>query len=234
MDTLRRRSSHQRDFRAKTRLQGFTLIELLVVIAIISILASMLFPAFSRAREQARKTVCISNLRQIGLGIMQYTQDYDEMYPVGYPFWFAALTTPPAPLTALPGKDEYLIETVNPYLKSYQIWDCPSWKGRYNGNDLYRGNYSYVFSDANNVIGNGMIAPKALAALGTPSESLMLFCGTSPEQTDPSMLNAHSGIKDEQWVTGSLGGTSLLYADGHAKYRVLTKGAWTELYTRPR
>ncbi len=69
---------------------GFTLIELLVVIAIISILASMLFPAFSRAREQARKVVCISNLRQISLGVMQYTQDYDESFPVGFPFWDAS------------------------------------------------------------------------------------------------------------------------------------------------
>jgi prepilin-type N-terminal cleavage/methylation domain-containing protein/prepilin-type processing-associated H-X9-DG protein len=60
---------------------GFTLIELLVVIAIIAILAAILFPVFAQARESARKTACLSNTKQIGLGIMMYVQDYDEMYP---------------------------------------------------------------------------------------------------------------------------------------------------------
>jgi prepilin-type N-terminal cleavage/methylation domain-containing protein len=60
---------------------GFTLIELLVVIAIIAILAAILFPVFARARENARRASCQSNLKQIGLGIMQYTQDYDERMP---------------------------------------------------------------------------------------------------------------------------------------------------------
>jgi len=68
-----------RQFRCSMR--GFTLIELLVVIAIVSILAAILFPAFSSAREKARQTACIGNLKQLGLAFMQYTQDYDEMLP---------------------------------------------------------------------------------------------------------------------------------------------------------
>src|SRR5688572_8152662 len=63
---------------------GFTLIELLVVIAIIAILAAILFPVFARARENARRASCQSNLKQIALGVKQYTQDYDEKFPARY------------------------------------------------------------------------------------------------------------------------------------------------------
>jgi prepilin-type N-terminal cleavage/methylation domain-containing protein len=61
--------------------RAFTLIELLVVIAIIAILAAILFPVFAQARERARMSVCLSNTRQIGTGMMMYVQDYDETYP---------------------------------------------------------------------------------------------------------------------------------------------------------
>jgi prepilin-type N-terminal cleavage/methylation domain-containing protein len=61
--------------------KGFTLIELLVVIAIIAILAAILFPVFARAREKARQTSCVSNLKQVALASLMYTQDYDECPP---------------------------------------------------------------------------------------------------------------------------------------------------------
>ena len=93
------------------RSRCFTLIELLVVIAIIAILAAMLFPVFSRAREQARKTVCLSNLKQIGLACHMYAQDYDELFPVDNHIC--------NPHTRLVGQ-------IMPYIKNMQILYCPS------------------------------------------------------------------------------------------------------------
>jgi prepilin-type N-terminal cleavage/methylation domain-containing protein/prepilin-type processing-associated H-X9-DG protein len=88
---------------------AFTLIELLVVIAIIAILAAILFPVFARARENARRASCQSNLKQIGIAAMMYTQDYDERLP----YYSLAPTG-------------YWENAILPYTKSTQIYDCPS------------------------------------------------------------------------------------------------------------
>ena len=103
---------------SKTR-SAFTLIELLVVIAIIAILAAILFPVFARARENARRSSCQSNMKQMGLGIVQYTQDYDEKYPMGYTH-----------LNNSGGAGGYRHWTAMtlPYTKSLQIFVCPSAK----------------------------------------------------------------------------------------------------------
>lgn len=109
----RKRSPHQ---------NGFTLIELLVVIAIIAILTAILFPLFAQAREKARESACMSNLKQIGLAYVQYYQDYDEttinaVYNGNRPAPFHA---PPYQYGISPGAILY------PYIKSVQVWRCPS------------------------------------------------------------------------------------------------------------
>jgi prepilin-type N-terminal cleavage/methylation domain-containing protein/prepilin-type processing-associated H-X9-DG protein len=100
------------------RPRGFTLIELLVVIAIIAILAAILFPVFAQAREKARQSACLSNLKQIGTGLMMYTQDYDEAFPCN---WFGGLwpTTPD-------GKQYKWMDAIYPYVKNEQVFTCPS------------------------------------------------------------------------------------------------------------
>ena len=112
--------------------QAFSLIELLVVIAIIAILAALIFPVFSAARGKARATHCMSNLKQIGMAIDMYGQDYDELYPFAkdvadhyvpeqweqYPYWQAWIPYMP-----------FLHDALDPYMRSHELWHCPADKG---------------------------------------------------------------------------------------------------------
>jgi prepilin-type N-terminal cleavage/methylation domain-containing protein/prepilin-type processing-associated H-X9-DG protein len=97
---------------------GFTLIELLVVIAIIAILAAILFPVFGRARENARRSSCQSNMKQLGLAFIQYSQDYDERYPSGTRAYLSGSNTRHIGI----GWGGQLF----PYVKSAQVYTCPS------------------------------------------------------------------------------------------------------------
>jgi len=129
------------------RRHAFTLIELLVVIAIIAILAAILFPVFASAREKARQTSCASNLRQFGLADAQYLQDYDEvwmpyLYPVGNDnqYWACYITAS--------GSINLSQGLLQPYMKSVQINQCPSFLGTpvYGGGFGYGYNWGYLGS----------------------------------------------------------------------------------------
>ncbi len=228
--------------------QGFTLIELLVVIAIIAILAAILFPVFSRAREQARKASCSSDLRQIGLGMMQYTQDYDETMPMfslatGSYHGFSGYGTA--------GDDGMRwADSIYPYIKSIQVFDCPSGDKHvqyYNRGTIAPGGpymdittYSYGYvtpSSDTNPVG---VAGRSLAALEDTSGTLAVVedgrqdAGLGAEtqgrlipspgediSTLGGRLNGmrHTGCADTDY--GSYG-FNALYADGHVKWKRLT------------
>ncbi len=105
------------------RTKGFTLIELLVVIAIIAILAAILFPVFAQAREKARQTGCLSNVKQIGLGVQMYAQDYDEYVPRN------AYADPPRVLEGnhfVDCSSPRWMDVLYPYIKNVDVFNCPS------------------------------------------------------------------------------------------------------------
>jgi prepilin-type N-terminal cleavage/methylation domain-containing protein len=110
------------------RRKAFTLIELLVVIAIIAILAAILFPVFAKAREKARMSSCTSNLKQIGLGLLQYCQDYDEKNIIN---WVGA------PNYSQAGVAYKWMDEIQPYVKNTQIFTCPDAQAISNGTGIY-------------------------------------------------------------------------------------------------
>lgn len=107
----------------KTKSSAFTLIELLVVIAIIAILAAILFPVFARARENARRASCQSNMKQIALGVLMYAQDHDGAV---FPYKYQSASNP----------DGSEMNVLVPYIKTLKVFQCPSSKQKYDGSSV--------------------------------------------------------------------------------------------------
>ena len=200
---------------------AFTLIELLVVIAIISILAAILFPVFARARENARRASCMSNMKQIGLAIMQYTQDYDERYPQKQ-------------VNALPytspdsngRKSVYAM--IYPYTKSYEVVVCTAAPDQIGG---YAPNYAT--HDAGSYPLNSLIFTStglSIAAVSQPAARIMIheigkveeIVRSYPTYSSPGYVNWLGDFNSAPVDQNHFGGGNLLFADGHVKWKLIT------------
>ncbi|RYX80601.1 DUF1559 domain-containing protein [bacterium] len=166
------------------RPKAFTLIELLVVIAIIAILAAILFPVFARARENARRASCQSNFKQIGLGIVQYTQDYDERFPLSV-VYLGALARDVAPPT---GEIVGWADAIQPYLKSLQVYQCPSETTPPPANPANANGTGYTDYWMNKNAGDG---GQSLPVLNNPTLTILVGEGGNPG-TGP---NYHSNAR---------------------------------------
>jgi prepilin-type N-terminal cleavage/methylation domain-containing protein/prepilin-type processing-associated H-X9-DG protein len=214
--------------------QGFTLIELLVVIAIIAILAAILFPVFAQARAKARQTSCLSNLKQIGLGLMMYTQDYDEVLPGNDPArsYAAGYNRPRGWIeprqNGIPETYRNWARDVQPYLKNLQVFNCPQSRPRtsYNGgNGPY--NESTLPNGANTSYAlNGIAETRALAVIPAPADIIYLreflvYSRTAQCRPRRNSATSTSFREFDHVLYDNIHqeGSNLLFCDGHAKWR---------------
>jgi len=212
----------------QTHRSGFTLIELLVVIAIIAILAAILFPVFARAREKARQTSCLSNVKQLCLAALLYAQDYDELLPCDYYACNSSTT------------HARLVAQILPYIKNKQILYCPS-ASKMGIPDIIpteaniaAGNISYYYFSYDQI--PSTVQPPAPNASTFVSHSfLRQFAGVTPANA-PRILGLNSDAlysPSEIWVwsdpfygalfpvrihSAAFGSNNIGFLDGHVKF----------------
>jgi prepilin-type N-terminal cleavage/methylation domain-containing protein/prepilin-type processing-associated H-X9-DG protein len=228
---------------------AFTLIELLVVIAIIAVLAAILFPVFARARENARRSSCQSNLKQIGLGMLQYTQDYDEIL---FQSFYGSAGDSDA------GANYKWMDAIFPYVKSEQLFNCPSdtatntYKFR-NGTNYgsygLNGAYGSVLTDNQTPPRSAATLQVNLSQITNPAQTVWVtdnnnsvtavntggsqgFFWSSPA-TNPTISNT-APRQLQNIVERHLDTTSVLFCDGHVKSMKLDALAQTRELIDPK
>ena len=181
----------------RARVQGFTLIELLVVIAIIALLAAMLFPVFAKAREKARQTTCLNNMRQLALGILMYTQDNDQCFPPG---------------------DRWGILLADKYGMTGKVFDCPTNKVVGSGSAP---DYLYIGGTLKG--GGGLaLSGAAIGEIANPTKAAMLVDllnnGTNKPYLDQSALSYGDMTQILPMVDARHNGSvNQIFVDGHSE-----------------
>jgi prepilin-type N-terminal cleavage/methylation domain-containing protein len=216
--------------RIKSPKSGFTLIELLVVIAIIALLAAILFPVFARARENARKSSCQNNLKQIGIGFTQYVQDYDENWVVPEQSIANSFCADGQPaFQTWEGR-------IQPYVKSWQVFRCPSnsnvqQQGNRVGTARCRSAYGISLNHWNGNRKNGWQTSISEADWARPAQTIVsadMFdtdgwisaWGEAPPANWDDIIPASKFAPGQNFRLRPLhlDGTNCLYKDGHVKY----------------
>lgn len=205
--------------RLRAAKRGFTLIEILVVIAIISLLAGLLFAGFSRARENGRKTNCLSNLRQLQMATMQYVNINDETMPLRFADF------EPANNTWEPAKGEKAwTEALQPYIQNTQVFNCPS-EGSGATSDPTTNFTDYAYNRALSNLDNNTAGPRTLADI-SDSEKTIMFLETppgDPTNSRPETLNHNGLLTGAAALTNTklarhLSGSNFAFCDGHVKW----------------
>jgi prepilin-type N-terminal cleavage/methylation domain-containing protein/prepilin-type processing-associated H-X9-DG protein len=190
--------------------KAFTLIELLVVIGIIAILAALLFPAFAKARERAKRTECISNMKQIGTAISMYCSDYDERYPFAWTENYYDI-------------HPILSDLLTIYVHDGHIWRCPSDRGETflsdpGGEGGHAPSFYGLFGSSYSYPGRGFGAGWALA-----NDRTAKTVGSVRKPTLHPLCEElrpwHGSYRSTEKFIESLGLYNILYCDGHVTQR---------------